>query len=60
MPDAQQGSGRKPRVFITGSASGLGAQYPQRLTYLSSSMHTGGRANLSGMDWTGQKLNPSS
>jgi len=27
---------------------------PQRLIYLSSSMHTGGRANLSGMDWTGR------
>jgi len=27
---------------------------PQRLIYLSSSMHRGGRANLSGMDWTGR------
>jgi len=143
MPNAQRGASRKPRVFITGSASGLGhaaaetllsqgyevvvhvrararmsavaklvsqgaiatigdlsdivqirdlarqvnatgrmdavihnagvlsgvqvlvvnvvAPYlltalisrPQRLIYLSSSMHTDGRANLSGMDWTG-------
>jgi len=30
-------------------------QRPQRLIYLSSSMHTGGRTNLSGMDWTGRK-----
>ncbi|WP_134163444.1 SDR family NAD(P)-dependent oxidoreductase [Pseudomonas citronellolis] len=29
-------------------------QRPQRLIYLSSSMHTGGRASLSGMDWTGR------
>ncbi|MFT3849565.1 MAG: SDR family NAD(P)-dependent oxidoreductase [Propionivibrio sp.] len=28
-------------------------QRPQRLIYLSSSMHKGGRASLSGMDWTG-------
>ena len=27
---------------------------PKRLIYLSSSMHTGGRASLSGMDWTGR------
>lgn len=27
---------------------------PERLIYLSSSMHKGGRANLSGMDWTGR------
>ena len=27
---------------------------PKRLIYLSSSMHTGGRPNLSGMDWTGR------
>src|SRR4051794_12346714 len=27
---------------------------PQRLVYLSSGMHRGGRANLSGMDWTGE------
>jgi NAD(P)-dependent dehydrogenase (short-subunit alcohol dehydrogenase family) len=26
---------------------------PQRLVYLSSSMHRGGRANLAGMDWSG-------
>ncbi|MEZ5488074.1 MAG: SDR family NAD(P)-dependent oxidoreductase [Steroidobacteraceae bacterium] len=29
-------------------------QRPQRLIYLSSSMHRGGRASLSGMDWTGR------
>jgi len=29
-------------------------QRPQHLIYLSSSMHTGGRTNLSGMDWTGR------
>ena len=29
-------------------------QRPQRLIYLSSSMHKGGRASLSGMDWTGR------
>lgn len=27
---------------------------PQRLVYLSSSMHTGGRASLTGLDWTGR------
>jgi NAD(P)-dependent dehydrogenase (short-subunit alcohol dehydrogenase family) len=27
---------------------------PKRLIYLSSSMHTGGRTTLSGMDWTGR------
>lgn len=27
---------------------------PKRLIYLSSSMHTGGRATLKGMDWTGR------
>ncbi|WP_427308194.1 SDR family NAD(P)-dependent oxidoreductase [Cupriavidus sp. H39] len=27
---------------------------PRRLIYLSSSMHTGGRASLAGMDWTGR------
>jgi NAD(P)-dependent dehydrogenase (short-subunit alcohol dehydrogenase family) len=29
-------------------------QRPQRLIYLSSSMHRGGRASLSGMDWSGR------
>lgn len=29
-------------------------QRPRRLIYLSSSMHTGGRASLSGMDWSGR------
>ncbi|MCP1644987.1 NAD(P)-dependent dehydrogenase (short-subunit alcohol dehydrogenase family) [Pseudomonas citronellolis] len=29
-------------------------QRPQRLIYLSSSMHRGGHASLSGMDWTGR------
>lgn len=29
-------------------------QRPRRLIYLSSSMHRGGRASLSGMDWTGR------
>jgi len=29
-------------------------QRPQRLIYLSSSMHKGGRASVSGMDWTGR------
>lgn len=29
-------------------------QRPQRLIYLSSSMHTGGRASLDGMDWSGR------
>jgi NAD(P)-dependent dehydrogenase (short-subunit alcohol dehydrogenase family) len=28
---------------------------PQRLIYLSSSMHRGGRASLTGMDWAGQR-----
>lgn len=28
---------------------------PQRLVYLSSSMHRGGRANLTGMDWSGHR-----
>jgi NAD(P)-dependent dehydrogenase (short-subunit alcohol dehydrogenase family) len=28
---------------------------PQRLIYLSSSMHRGGRARLTGMDWSGQR-----
>ncbi|HEX5908592.1 MAG TPA: SDR family NAD(P)-dependent oxidoreductase [Propionibacteriaceae bacterium] len=28
---------------------------PQRLVYLSSGMHHGGRANLSGLDWSGQR-----
>src|SRR5439155_26798874 len=28
---------------------------PQRLVYLSSSMHRGGRASLSGMDWSGHR-----
>jgi NAD(P)-dependent dehydrogenase (short-subunit alcohol dehydrogenase family) len=28
---------------------------PQRLIYLSSSMHRGGRASLTGMDWSGQR-----
>lgn len=28
---------------------------PQRLVYLSSSMHRGGRASLAGMDWGGQR-----
>jgi len=28
---------------------------PRRLIYLSSSMHRGGRARLSGMDWSGQR-----
>ena len=28
---------------------------PQRLVYLSSSMHRGGRANLAGMDWSGRR-----
>ncbi|WP_230941571.1 short-chain dehydrogenase [Burkholderia cepacia] len=28
-------------------------QRPQRLIYVSSSMHRGGNTNLSGMDWTG-------
>lgn len=29
-------------------------QRPQRLIYLSSSMHAGGRASLAGMDWSGR------
>ncbi|PTX94810.1 daunorubicin C-13 ketoreductase [Verrucomicrobia bacterium LW23] len=29
-------------------------QRPKRLIYLSSGMHSGGRASLSGMDWTGK------
>lgn len=29
-------------------------QRPQRLIYLSSSMHTGGRASLAGLDWSGR------
>ncbi|MEB2318385.1 MAG: SDR family NAD(P)-dependent oxidoreductase [Pseudomonadota bacterium] len=29
-------------------------QRPRRLIYLSSSMHTGGRASLDGMDWSGK------
>ncbi|GAB3396257.1 Rossmann-fold NAD(P)-binding domain-containing protein [Azotobacter armeniacus] len=29
-------------------------QRPQRLIYLSSSMHTGGHADLTGMDWSGR------
>jgi NAD(P)-dependent dehydrogenase (short-subunit alcohol dehydrogenase family) len=29
-------------------------QRPKRLIYLSSSMHTGGRAQLTGMDWSGR------
>ena len=28
---------------------------PQRLVYLSSGMHDGGRADLAGMDWSGQR-----
>jgi NAD(P)-dependent dehydrogenase (short-subunit alcohol dehydrogenase family) len=28
---------------------------PQRLVYLSSSMHRGGRASLTGMDWSGER-----
>ena len=28
---------------------------PQRLVYLSSSMHRGGRASLTGMDWSGHR-----
>jgi NAD(P)-dependent dehydrogenase (short-subunit alcohol dehydrogenase family) len=28
---------------------------PQRLVYLSSSMHRGGRADLAGMDWSGER-----
>jgi NAD(P)-dependent dehydrogenase (short-subunit alcohol dehydrogenase family) len=28
---------------------------PQRLVYLSSGMHRGGRASLTGMDWSGQR-----
>jgi NAD(P)-dependent dehydrogenase (short-subunit alcohol dehydrogenase family) len=28
---------------------------PQRLVYLSSSMHRGGRANLTGLDWAGRR-----
>src|SRR2546428_2409883 len=28
---------------------------PQRLVYLSSDMHRGGRADLAGMDWTGRR-----
>ena len=27
---------------------------PQRLVYLTSGMHSGGRADLSGIDWTGR------
>jgi NAD(P)-dependent dehydrogenase (short-subunit alcohol dehydrogenase family) len=30
-------------------------QRPQRLVYLSSSMHRGGRATLTGIDWSGQR-----
>jgi len=30
-------------------------QRPQRLIYLSSSMHRGGRAELAGMDWSGRR-----
>ena len=29
---------------------------PQRLIYLSSGMHRGGRAHLNGMDWSGQRI----
>jgi len=29
-------------------------RWPQRLVYLSSSMHRGGRARLTGLDWTGR------
>ena len=29
---------------------------PQRLVYLSSGMHRGGRANLAGVDWSGQRV----
>lgn len=32
---------------------------PQRLVYLSSGMHRGGRADLSGMDWTGRRASAS-
>lgn len=32
---------------------------PQRLIYLSSSMHSGGRADLAGMDWRGQRVSGS-
>jgi NAD(P)-dependent dehydrogenase (short-subunit alcohol dehydrogenase family) len=32
---------------------------PQRLVYLSSGMHRGGRAELAGMDWTGQRASGS-
>ena len=32
---------------------------PQRLIYLSSSMHSGGQANLTGMDWRGQSTSGS-
>ncbi len=28
---------------------------PQRLVYLSSSLHRGGRASLTGMDWSGHR-----
>jgi NAD(P)-dependent dehydrogenase (short-subunit alcohol dehydrogenase family) len=30
-------------------------QWPQRLVYLSSGMHRGGRASLAGMDWSGSR-----
>jgi NAD(P)-dependent dehydrogenase (short-subunit alcohol dehydrogenase family) len=30
--------------------------HPQRLVYLSSGMHRGGRADLSGMDWSGRSV----
>jgi NAD(P)-dependent dehydrogenase (short-subunit alcohol dehydrogenase family) len=30
-------------------------QRPERLVYLSSSMHRGGRVNLTGMDWSGER-----
>ena len=32
---------------------------PERLIYLSSGMHRGGRANLAGMDWSGQRATAS-
>lgn len=31
-------------------------QRPQRLVYLSSSMHRGGRTSLTGMDWSGERV----
>jgi NAD(P)-dependent dehydrogenase (short-subunit alcohol dehydrogenase family) len=33
---------------------------PQRLVYLSSDMHHGGRADLAGMDWSGRSVTGSS